>query len=61
MLNGLSFEAFKEMYEKIKRNYPDTLAWIKHKAKWEHMTLVGVVNNYHQHIERLMKQEDSER
>lgn len=61
MIGGLSYETLTKLYENIKRNYPDTLSWIKHKAAWEHIPLFSVIIDYHDHIKRLMKQEDSER
>lgn len=58
MIGGIDYKTFKAKYDAIKSNYPETLAWMKHKAKWEHITLMAVMNHYSKHIETLMESEE---
>ena len=42
----------------IRDNCPNTWEWMQHKARWEWMCLGAVLNNYEEHIDKLMEEED---
>ena len=41
----------------IQNNYPETYEWMKHKARWEHMFLGKVLNDYENSIDEMIKKE----
>ena len=41
--------------------YPNTLDWVRHKARWEQIPLGAVLNDYKDYIDELMIKEDAER
>ena len=49
---------YKELLEKIKKDYPVTLECLKDKAKWEHMSISAVLVGWGSHFKDIMKQED---
>jgi hypothetical protein len=44
----------------IMKKYPKTFEWMQHKARWEHIVLGGILNDYEDYINELMKNEDAE-
>ena len=59
MANKINKKSFHERYALLLDKYPETLEWVRHKARWEHITLGAVLNGYESYIEELMQQEDS--
>jgi hypothetical protein len=41
----------------IRNNYPETWAWMEHKANWEQMSMSAVLLNYRKHIKELKQTE----
>lgn len=60
MANKIDMKSFHERYALLLQKYPNTLEWVRHKARWEHITLGAVFNEYDSYIEELMRQEDAE-
>ncbi len=46
-----------DKYDLIYKDYPETFKWMQHKAGWEHMSLMAVLDGYESHIDELMKKE----
>ena len=44
---------------KIRDEYPETFAWMQHKASWECMSLGAILNCYEEYIDELMIKEDN--
>ena len=42
----------------IRDHYPNTWEWMQHKARWEHMCMGAVLNNYERYIDELMSEEE---
>lgn len=59
MANKINKKSFHERYALLLDKYPKTLEWVRHKVRWEHITLGAVLNGYESYIEELMQQEDS--
>lgn len=60
MANKINMNSFHARYSLLLRAYPKTLEWVRHKARWEHMPLGAVLNQYREYIDELMAQEDAE-
>ena len=60
MANKIDMQSFDTWYAMLMEKYPKTLEWVRHKARWEHITLGAVLNGYKSYIEELMQQEDVE-
>lgn len=47
-----------ELFRKVRDKYPQTYEWVKHKANWEGVPVLGVFANYYDYItEELMPME----
>lgn len=46
-----------EKLNKIRDIYPNTWAWMQHKASWECMCMGAVLDNYEKYIDELMNNE----
>lgn len=49
-----------DKYDLIYKDYPETFKWMQHKAGWEHMSLMAVLDGYESYIDELMEKESSE-
>lgn len=45
----------------IEKDHPKVYEWIKAKAKWEGMTLMGVLSYYEKDVEKMLESEEIER
>ena len=60
MANEINMKSFHARYALLLEKYPKTLEWVRHKARWEHIPLGAVLNDYWTYIEESMQQEDLE-
>lgn len=51
-------EKYKQLLEKIKKDYPVTMEFLKDKASWEHMSIMAVLVGWGGHVKDVMKEED---
>lgn len=61
MSNTINPNSFHARYTLLMNEYPKTLDWVRHKARWEQIPLGAVLNDYKDYIDELMIKEDAER
>ena len=60
MVFKINDKEFRELYDKLKAEYPETFQWVREKAKWQCVTIGTVFFYYRDQIEKRMKMEDAE-
>ncbi len=43
--------------EALVKKYPKVEEWVRHKQSWEHMSMVGIFEDYWKHILEMIEEE----